>query len=195
MLRPATPDDADDVRRIYEPFVRDTAVSFETTPPTGAEMRERIASTLESRPWLVYERGGRVFGYAYAGSHRKRDAYQWSVDSSVYVADEVHRHGVARGLYTALFGILEAQGYVNVYAGTTLPNPASVGFHRAMGFDPVGIYENAGFKRGEWHDVQWFARALCPHPEDPDPPASLADVRDTSPFEEALAAGESKIDR
>ncbi|WP_224332544.1 arsinothricin resistance N-acetyltransferase ArsN1 family B [Haloprofundus halobius] len=194
MLRLATPDDADDVLRIYEPFVRDTAVSFETTPPTEVESKERIETTLESYPWLVDERDGRVVGYAYAGPHRKRDAYRWSVDSSVYVADGARRRGVARGLYTALFGILEAQGYVNVYAGTTLPNPASVGFHRAMGFEPVGVYENVGYKQGEWHDVQWLCRALCSPPESPDPPVSLSDVRATPPFERALDAGEAKID-
>ncbi|WP_117592290.1 arsinothricin resistance N-acetyltransferase ArsN1 family B [Haloprofundus halophilus] len=195
MIRLATPDDADGVRQIYEPFVRDTAVSFETTPPTEAEVEARIASTLESHPWLVCERDERVVGYAYAGTHRKRDAYRWSVDSSVYVADDARRRGVARGLYAALFGILEAQGYVNVYAGTTLPNPASVGFHRAMGFEPVGVYENVGYKLGEWHDVQWLVRTLRPHPENPDPPVALAAVRETAAFEDALAAGESKIDR
>ncbi|WP_224447549.1 arsinothricin resistance N-acetyltransferase ArsN1 family B [Haloprofundus salilacus] len=195
MIRLATQKDADDVRRIYEPFVRDTAISFETTPPTENEFRERIATTLEAHPWVVYERDGRVVGYAYAGAHRKRDAYRWSVDSSVYVADDARRRGVARGLYTALFGILEAQGYVNVYAGTTLPNPASVGFHRTMGFEPVGVYKKVGYKRGEWHDVQWLSRALRPRPDDPNPPVALADVRGTAAFTEALAAGESEIDR
>lgn len=194
MIRLATPDDADDVRRIYEPFVRDTAVSFETTPPSEAEMETRIATTLDSYPWLVHERDGGVVGYAYAGAHRKREAYQWSADSSVYVAEDDQRRGVARGLYTALFEVLEAQGYVNVYAGTTLPNPASVGFHRAMGFEPVGVYEKVGYKHGEWHDVEWFSRALRPHPEAPDPPVALADVRDTTAFEDALAAGESEVD-
>ncbi|KTG10469.1 hypothetical protein AUR64_08505 [Haloprofundus marisrubri] len=194
MIRLATPDDAEAVQRLYAPYVRDTAISFERTPPTHAEMRTRMTTTLDSLPWLVYEKEGRILGYAYAGAHREREAYQWSVDLSVYVAADAHRRGIARGLYTALFGILDAQGYVNLYAGTTIPNPRSVGFHRAMGFESVGVYENVGYKHGEWHDVQWFSRTLRSHPENPDPPVPLAAVRETPAFERALDAGNEEID-
>ncbi len=110
-IRLAFEEDAAAIRRIYVPIVEETTISFETCSPTESEITDRIASTLERYPWLVCETGGEgngreVVGYAYAGTHRSRDAYRWSVDVSVYV-DPDHRHrGIARGLYTSLFALL-----------------------------------------------------------------------------------------
>ena len=125
-------------------------------------MRGRLAKVLEPYPWLVCEDGGEVLGYVYATQHRERAAYRWSVDTSVYVRQGRQRRGVGRALYTSLLAVLPLQGYVNAYAGATLPNPASVGLHEAMGFQPVGVYRQVGFKYGAWHDVAWFQRPLQP---------------------------------
>jgi phosphinothricin acetyltransferase len=114
---------------LYRPIVESTAISFETEPPDQEEMRRRIGETLPFYPWLVYDFGGKVAGYAYATRHRVRAAYQWSVDTSIYVHPEFRRCGIGRGLYASLFGILAAQGYFNAYAGITLPNPSSVALH------------------------------------------------------------------
>jgi phosphinothricin acetyltransferase len=118
-------------------------------------------------------------GYAYASRHRERAAYQWSVDTTVYVRQGRQRRGVGRALYTALLGVLPLQGYVNAYAGVTLPNPASVGLHTAMGFQPVGTYRRVGWKLGRWHDVAWFQRPLGAGPVDdgvpPAPPGGTVD--------------------
>ena len=159
-LRLATPNDAAAVQRIYAPFVEVTAVSFEDTPPTPAEMRDRIASKLPDYPWLVAEDESGVVGYAYAGPFASRAAYRWAVECSVYVAPDAHRSGVGSGLYTALLDLLARQGYRTAYAGTTVPNEASAGLHRSAGFTPVGTFEDAGYKRGAWHDVQWWQRGL-----------------------------------
>ena len=158
-LRIATQDDAPEIAAIYAPIVERTPISFELEPPSAAGIARRIVTTLVQFPWLVAE-AGEIVGYAYAGSHRERAAYRWSVDVSVYVAQSARRTGIGRRLYAALFAILDAQGYFNAFAGVTLPNDASLGLHCAVGFEPVGVYRNVGYKFGVWHDTAWLQRAL-----------------------------------
>lgn len=172
MIRLATPDDAAAVAAIYGPYVADTAISFEVTPPSVDEMRTRITTLLARFPWLVFEDNGEIVGYAYASPHHVRAAYQWSVDVAIYVDGTRHRRGVGRKLYDALFPQLVALGYVNAYAGITLPNERSVGLHEALGFTPVGVYRNVGFKMGQWRDVGWWHRPLQALPEAPLPPVA-----------------------
>jgi phosphinothricin acetyltransferase len=159
-LRFAESHDGDALAEIYRPAVAERATSFELDPPDGAEMARRVATTLERLPWLVCQRDGNVVGYAYASRYRDRAAYQWSVEVSAYVHESRHRRGVGRALYSALFRVLALQGYYNAYAGITLPNPASVGFHTAFGFTPVGVFHRVGWKFGQWHDVMWLERAV-----------------------------------
>jgi phosphinothricin acetyltransferase len=192
-VRVAKPVDASACRALYAPYVSDTAVSFEVDPPSVAEMRDRVRETLEEHPWLVCEHRGRVVGYANAHPYRGGGAYRWSVESSVYVDEAARRRGVARGLYGSLFAVLALQGFVNAYAVTSLPNPASVGLHRATGFAPVGDAEAVGYKRGEWHDLGWWHRRLRPLPDDPDPPTPLPDLRGTTALAEAVSAGERHL--
>lgn len=188
-IRLATPDDAEGCKEIYVPFVRDTAISFEETPPSADEFQDRIRSTLEAFPWLVCEFENSVIGFAYAAQHRGRDAYRWSVESSVYVREDHHRVGIATGLYHSLFETLRLQGFYNVYAGMTLPNAPSVRFHQAMGFEPVGVYRNVGYKRGKWRDVKWWHLRLQPHTTDPQPPTPIVELAGTPELQDALAAG------
>jgi phosphinothricin acetyltransferase len=188
-IRLAAPDDAAGVQAIYAPVVRDTAISFETEPPTGEEMRQRIIHTLERLPWVICEERGVLLGYAYASPHRVRAAYQWSVDVSVYVHAQARRAGVGRALYRSLFTLLTVLGFYQAYAGITLPNPASVGLHESLGFQPIGVYHAVGYKRGAWHDVGWWQLPLRERTASPDPPADLGPVRDTPAWNSALAAG------
>jgi phosphinothricin acetyltransferase len=162
------PADAQAVQAIYAPFVSDNATSFETVVPDPAEIRRRIEAQHERYPWLVFEANRGVVGYAYASAHRSRQAYQWSVDVSVYVDRGFYRRGVGRALYLALFDVLRRQRFVNAYAGITLPNPSSVGLHESLGFEPIGVYRRVGFKFDRWHDVAWLHFRLR---EDPGPPA------------------------
>jgi phosphinothricin acetyltransferase len=189
IIRPARVKDAGDIAAIYTPIVEGTAVSFEVEPPTDEEMQRRIAGAGERFPWLVCESGGSILGYAYACPHRVRPAYRWSVEVSVYVRADSRRRGIARGLYTSLIKILELQGYRNAYAGITLPNPPSVALHELMGFKPVGVYHEIGYKLGAWHDVGWWHLALGERKLPPDEPLNMVNAREDSRFEEALAAG------
>ena len=193
-LRLAEPADAAGILAIYEPVVRETAISFELEPPDEEEMRRRIASTLERRPWLVCTADGAVAGYAYAAAHRERPAYQWSVETSVYVHPDHRRRGVAHGLYTALLSALRVQGFYTALAGIALPNPASVGFHEACGFQWVGVYRAVGHKLGAWHDVAWLQLVLREDRGEPvDPPCRTAELITTSEWHEALQAGERQL--
>jgi L-amino acid N-acyltransferase YncA len=145
-IRPAKPSDGAAVAAIYAPYVAETAISFEVEAPSAAQMADRIESVTRVYPWLVAEGGGLVVGYAYAGRHREREAYKWSVDVAVYVHTHAQRQGLGRALYSKLLELVRGQGFCNAYAGITLPNPASVGLHEAMGFKAVGVYENVGYK-------------------------------------------------
>jgi phosphinothricin acetyltransferase len=151
-------------------------ISFEVVPPEVDEIAKRMAAVLARLPWLVYEREGHVLGYAYASPHHVRAAYQWSVDTAVYVDANSHRRGVGRELYASLFPLLARLGYVNAYAGITLPNVKSVGLHESFGFQPVGVYRHVGFKFDGWHDVGWWSLDLQPLPEAPAALRSISDV-------------------
>lgn len=163
-IRPATEDDAAVLLAIYAPFVEASTVSFETVVPTVAEFATRIRNALEQWQWLVAERDQRCIGYAYGSSHRQRAAYRWSVEVSAYVHPSAHRRGVGRALYGNLVNDLVRKGFCNAYAGVTLPNAASVGFHRSLGFEPIGTFVAVGRKFGKWHDVAWFHRRLRDSP-------------------------------
>jgi L-amino acid N-acyltransferase YncA len=177
-IRTATPDDAAALHAIYAPIVRDTPISFELEAPSIDEMRERIAGTLVRLPWLVsVDGGGRVDGYAYASRHRERAAYQWAVDTSAYVRHDARGQGVGRRLYLRLFEVLADLGYFQAFAGIALPNDASVGLHEAVGFRPIGVYRQVGYKFGAWRDVGWWQRTL----REPQTPAEPTPFGATGP--------------
>jgi L-amino acid N-acyltransferase YncA len=192
-IRVATSDDAAGIAAIYGPIVASSPISFEVEPPGEQEMRRRIQDTPAAYPWLVCEHRDRVVGYAYATRHRVRAAYQWSVDTSVYVHPDVHRCGIGRALYGSLVRVLAAQGYFNAYAGIALPNRASVRLHESVGFDPVGVYRRVGYKLGAWHDVGWWQLGLQPSAAVPQPPVSLAEIRRSPSWRLMLAEGLSRI--
>jgi phosphinothricin acetyltransferase len=186
-LRVAEPHDAPAIAAIYAPIVRDTAISFEVEPPSPAEMATRIEATLVSHPWLVAVRDGAVAGYAYAGAHQQRAAYRWSANVTVYVAADARGGGVGRRLYAALIAILRQQGFRSAFAGITLPNPASVGLHEAVGFSPLGVYRDVGFKLGAWRDVGWWRLGLSDDQGAPAEPAPFARYRTGAELGEVLA--------
>jgi phosphinothricin acetyltransferase len=189
VIRLATEGDAAAIAAIYAPVVERTAISFETEPPGIEEIGRRIRDTLAAHPWLVFERNGDVIGYAYASRHRARAAYQWSVDMSAYVDENFRRQGVGHALYLSLLAVLEAQGFVNAYAGIALPNPASVALHERVGFTPLGVYRGVGYKLGAWRDVGWWQRPLRRVDAAPSATRSLESLRGSGHWESLLARG------
>ena len=178
IVRLVDPDrDATAVAAIYRPSVEDGLASFEEIPPGSVEMGMRMRQTLARTPWLVAENDdGAVVGYAYAGPHHQRPGYRWAVNISVYVDEGARGRGIGRRLYDELLRILRRQEFVNVYAGITLPNPASVALHEAIGMRRIGVYERVGFKLGAWHDVAWYGLRLTDPRGVPPEPIPLPDL-------------------
>ena len=178
LIRHADPDrDAAACAAIYAPFVTDSVISLEEVAPTPTDMAARIERISRTHPWLVAGDDSEVCGFAYASLHRERAAYRWATDVTVYVEPACQRRGIGRSLYSSLFELLARQGFHVACAGITLPNPASVGLHEALGFVPLGVYRRIGFKFGTWWDVGWWQLELisassAPPPQ-PGPPARL----------------------
>lgn len=184
-VRLADPADAASIAAIYAPVVRDTATSFETEPPGAGEVERRMRRTAEQLPWLVATRASEsgtedVLGYALATPYRSRPAYRWSVEVSVYVDESARGRGLARSLYRRLHDLLRKQGYRVAYAVITLPNPASVGLHEALGYERIGTFRCAGYKLGAWHDVLWMRREIAPIAGEPADPVALGSLDRTS---------------
>lgn len=161
--------DAAGIAAVYLPYVLDSAASFEQEPPDEHEIRRRMLAS-PRLPWFVAERGNVIVGYAYASQHRARPAYRWSVEVSVYLVPSEGGKGVGRALYNVLLPTVGDLGYVSAYAGIALPNEPSVRLHEAMGFIPVGVFRQVGFKHDRWHDVGWWQRTLRVPPATPDEP-------------------------
>ncbi|HET7118506.1 MAG TPA: GNAT family N-acetyltransferase [Hanamia sp.] len=181
-IRLISENDAGEVLEVYKPYVLNTIITFEYEVPAIDEFLQRIKANITDYPWLVCQHGNKIIGYAYAGLHRYRTAYQWSCESSVYLLPEFHRKGIASILYETLFSLLRIQGYINVYAGISLPNEKSVGFHQSYGFKKVGIYKKIGYKFDKWHDVEWFQLQLQKHIDNPPIPKAIQSIVNTDKF-------------
>lgn len=190
-VRLATPVDGAACAGVYAPYVTDTSVSFELVPPDAAEMARRIERTVARTPWVVAELDGAVRAYAYASRHRDRPAYDWTVETTVYVDRALARMGLGRAAMKALLAILRLQGAHLAVAGITPPNPGSVGLHLALGFERIGVFEAIGHKFGRWHGVEWYGLELGPRVDDPAPLVPLPDIAGTDAVRSALedAAG------
>ncbi len=170
-IRLATGDDAAAILDIYAPIVRHTALSFETEPPSVEQMRGRIVETLAELPWLVsLDERGVVSGYAFAGRHRERAAYRWTVDTTIYVRPGSREQGTGRRLGEELLKRLVQQGYRQAFARVVLPNEPGIRLHQSLGFEAVGVFKNAGLKNGTWRDVSWWQRQLQDLPTQPAEP-------------------------
>lgn len=158
-IRPAGPEDAAGVLAIYAPIVRETAISFEDDPPSEEQIAERIAA---SHLWLVGEESGAVAGYAYASQFHPRSAYRWSTEISVYLAEDARGRGLGKQLVGELLERLKEMGFVNAFAGTTMPNEGSVGLFESFGFEKIAHWDQVGYKMGAWHDVGWWQLRIQP---------------------------------
>jgi phosphinothricin acetyltransferase len=176
-IRAATPGDCAAILAIYEPYVRSSPVTFETEPPSLAEMEERMTAGGGLYPWFVaVDPADTVVAYAYASRFRPRTAYRFAVETSVYVEEEWHGTGIGRRLYHALLPLLEAQGFTQAIAAITLPHAASVKLHEAVGFRPTGVYSRVGYKLGKWHDVGLWQRPLAPLSDRPEEPRTPSEI-------------------
>ncbi len=178
LLRLVTTSDSEAILNIYAPYIRHTTISFETDIPTINEFSTRINAIYRQYPYLVYLIDGKIIGYAYASNHRTRAAYNYDVDTSIYISPEYHSLGIASRLYNCLFEILRELGYYNAYAGIAVPNKKSVLFHKKHDFVTIGTYHKTGYKFNRWHDVLWLEKVINKHCVPPNSIQSIHDLND-----------------
>jgi phosphinothricin acetyltransferase len=160
VIRDARSEDFVRVTAITNHYIETSSIHFAYEPVSVDHLRALWERTRERYPWLVAERDGTVAGYAKAGTWRERDAYQWTTEIGLYVDAGHHRRGLGRTLYDELLRRLADRGFRSAIAGITLPNDPSRAFHLAFGFVSVGTVREAGYKRGAWHDVEFFQKPL-----------------------------------
>lgn len=176
-IRTASPEDAGQIRDLYAYYVLHTAITYEYEVPSLEEMRERIAHTLRKFPYLTAEQEGEILGYAYAGPFKQRAAYDWSVESSIYVSRDARGRGIGKRLLVSLEGILKAQKILNVNACIAVPGERedryltfdSVRFHEKMGYQAVGTFHKCACKFNRWYDMIWMEKMLGDHAVPPAP--------------------------
>ncbi len=189
LIRIADEADAAAMLAIYAPYVRDTAISFETEPRPEGEFRRRVGRVLEAGLWSACEGPHGIGGYAYGNLVHPRRAYQWTVEGTVYVHRDHRREGIGVGLYTSLLGCLTLQGFRSAVGAIALPNPASVALHERLGFTPAAVLRAVGYKHGRWHDVGWWQCALGEPEPSPAPPRPPGAVRESEAWRAALGSG------
>ncbi len=173
-IRTATKDDAARLLEIYAPYVENTAITFEYEVPSVAEFAQRIENTLKKYPYLIAESGDEILGYTYAGAFKGRAAYDWSVETTLYVKSTCHRQGIGKALYLALEKTLKAQNILNLNACIAYPEVEdefltqnSPHFHESMDYKLVGVFHQCGFKFHRWYDMIWMEKQIGEHTADP----------------------------
>lgn len=179
LIRTATPDDAAELLAIYKPYVETTAITFEAAnaAPTVEQFRARIVTTLETYPWIAAELDGVTCGYAYTGRFKARAAYDWAVETSLYVRSDLRGHSIGRALHDELERISALQGIQNLNACITCTSrtddpfltDASIRFHEKLGYSLVGTFHACGFKFGRWYDMCWMEKHIGTHEGAPQP--------------------------
>lgn len=167
-IRDARIEDSRELLAIYKPYVEKTAITFEYEVPTEEEFAKRVAKTLEKYPYLVaLDERGQIIGYTYASEFKGRKAYDWSVETSIYIAEGKHGEGLGKQLYMRLEAMLKEMGICNMCACIAYPNPESECFHEKLGYKTVAHFHKSGFKMGKWYDMIWMEKFIGEHTEMP----------------------------
>lgn len=180
VIRMARESDAPALLAIYAPYVTDTGITFEYEVPSAEEFAGRIRRILTRYPYLVAESGGEPLGYAYASAFKERAAYDWSVETSIYLRQDRRGLGIGRQLYLQLEALLRRQHITNANACIAYPHPESIAFHERLGYRTVAHFTRCGYKLGVWYDMVWMEKLLSPHPAVPEPVVAAASL-DFSP--------------
>ena len=159
-IRRAKQEDAEAILAVYAPYVEETTITFETQVPSLEDFQVRMAAIMEKFPYLVAEADGQILGYAYAHTYYARDAYDWTLELSIYVDRHGRQAGIGKALYDVLEEKLSKQNVVNLLACISLPNAPSIRFHQKRGFEQIGHFKKVGFKFGLWRDIVWMQKRL-----------------------------------
>lgn len=175
-IRDAAIADAEDILKIYDYYVKNTAITFEYETPSLEEFQERMRRTMSRYPYLVIEKDHVLQGYAYAGAFVGRAAYDWSCEMTVYLDHNARKNGMGRKIYEALEARLSAMGILNLYACIGYPETGdeyltanSADFHAHLGFVKVGEFHKCGYKFGRWYNMIWMEKMIGEHGENQPP--------------------------
>lgn len=174
IIEKVTTADAPELLRIYAPYVKNTAISFEYDVPSVEEFEGRIRSITRRYPYIKAITDGKIVGYAYANEFKGRSAYDWSVETTIYIDQEYKRRGIGKFLYISLENLLKAQGFLNMNAciayveepNDYLTNDSTI-FHTGMGFTKVAHFHNSGYKFNRWFDMIWMEKIIGEHNSNP----------------------------
>lgn len=182
-IRMATEADAEELLKIYTPYVTNTAITFEYDIPSVAEFSQRIRNTLKRYPYIVAVEDNRIVGYAYASAFKERAAYSWAVETTVYLNQDSRGKGLGRKLYLALEDILRRQNIINLNACIAYSadedaylNNTSSTFHEHLGYTKVAHFTKCGYKFNTWYDMIWMEKIIGEHSDKPDPFISYTTV-------------------
>lgn len=184
LIRMAEESDAEEILKIYSPYITDTAITFEYDIPSLEEFKGRIKKTLKMYPYIVALDDNCIVGYAYASAFKERAAYNWSVETTIYMKQECKGKGLGKKLYLALEDILRRQNIINLNAciaytftdDVHLSNSSSA-FHEHFGFKKVAHFSKCGYKFGTWYDMIWMEKMIGEHPETPDQVIPISDIQ------------------
>ncbi len=167
VIRDVRPEDAARLVEIYAPYIERTAVSYEYKVPTVEEFETRIRKISAKYPYLVGEKDGLIVGYVYAGQYSPREAYSWTVTTSIYLDENCRRQGIGTALYTELEKRLKERGIVNLLAGIAYAEEEdeylthdSIKFHTKEGYKKVARLESVGKKFDRWYDLVWMQKKI-----------------------------------
>lgn len=182
-IRMATEADAEEILKIYSPYVTDTAISFEYEIPSVEEFSSRIRNTLKMYPYIVALEEKQIIGYAYASAFKERAAYNWAVETTIYLKHDCRGKGLGKKLYHALEDILKRQNIINLnacIAYTSVENAyldnTSMTFHEHLGYSKAAHFTKCGYKFGTWYDMIWMEKLIGEHPDSPDPVIPITEV-------------------
>lgn len=162
IIRMATLEDAAAIQAIYEPYILNTAITFEYQPIPLEAFRKRMQTVMEYFPWLVCECDKKIVGYAYCSRFKERAAFGWDCECSVYIDEQYHRRGIATELYNKLFDLIKEQGFYNIYALINASHTSSISLHEKFGFTKEGLYRKTGYKMEQWWDLLILVKRLRP---------------------------------
>lgn len=194
-IRAVRMEDAEAIAKIYAYYVENFPYSFDLEAPPVEAFREKIARVSARYPFFVCEEDGEVIGFAYASPYKEKKAYQWVVETTIYIKRDTVHKGTGTRLYNALLSALTSLGYTKAYAVLGLPNEASARFHEKMGFRFVAEFPDMGYKLGAWHGISYYVRDLTPAREDMKEPLSVGKAYDTYEdfFDNSISADKNKV--
>lgn len=187
VIRPAKPEDIAGILEIYAPYVLNTAITFEYDVPGYAEVQNRYETITQKYPFLAAVADGELAGYAYAGSFIDRQAYDWTVELSIYIKETMHKKGIGRKLYAELEKILRLQHvqicYVCIAWSSADHDPyidnTSILFHQKLGYAKIGEFLQCGYKFDRWYNMCVMEKRLVMHNDAPKPFIPFAELNYT----------------